>query len=69
LNGKIVRLVRDRGFGFIRVEDDKEVFFHSTAVQDGVFESLSEGESVEFDLGRDSRSDRERAINVRVVAP
>jgi len=68
LNGKIVRMVRDRGFGFIRVEDGKEVFFHHSAVQDGVFDSMSEGGAVEFEMGRDSNSARERAINVRVVA-
>ena len=68
LNGKIVRLVRDRGFGFIQVEGGKEVFFHHTAVQDGVFDSMSEGGSVEFDMGQDSNSSRERAINVRAVA-
>jgi cold shock protein len=68
LNGKIVRLVRDRGFGFIRVDGGKEIFFHSTAVLDGVFESMSEGGSVDFEMGRDASSDRERAINVRAVA-
>jgi cold shock protein len=68
LNGKIVRLVRERGFGFIRVDGGKEVFFHSTAVQDGVFESMSEGGSVDFDLGKDANSSRDRAINVRVAA-
>lgn len=68
MKGKIVRLVRDRGFGFIRAEGGQEVFFHSTEVRDGDFNSLNEGESVEFDMGRDSRSNRERAVNVRVVA-
>jgi len=68
LNGKIVRLVRDRGFGFIQVGGGKEVFFHHTAVQDGVFDSMTEGGSVEFDMGQDSNSSRERAINVRVLA-
>lgn len=67
LNGKIARLVRDRGFGFIEVGGGKEVFFHRTAVQDGGFDSLSEGGSVEFDMGKDANSSRERAINVRVV--
>lgn len=68
MTGKIVRLVRDRGFGFIRAEGGQEVFFHHTSVQDGVFDAMSEGGSVEFDMGRDSNSNRERAINVRVVA-
>jgi cold shock protein len=69
LKGRIARLVRDRGFGFIQVEGGTEVFFHATAVQDGVFDSMSEGGSVEFDMGQDNRSNRERATNVRVVAP
>lgn len=67
MNGKIIRLVRDRGFGFIRDDDGKEVFFHSSAVKDGIFDSLSEGGLVEFEMGRDANSNRERAINVRVV--
>ena len=68
MTGKIVRLISDRGFGFIRTEDGKEVFFHHTAVLDGAFDSMSEGVSVEFEMGQDSNSNRERAINVRVVA-
>ena len=68
MTGKIVRLISDRGFGFIRAEDGKEVFFHHPAVQEGVFDSMREGGSVEFEMGRDSNSNRERAIDVRVVA-
>jgi len=68
LTGKIIRLISDRGFGFIRAEDGSEVFFHHTAVADGTFDSMSEGGSVEFEMGRDPRSNRERAISVRVVA-
>lgn len=68
LTGKIIRLISDRGFGFIRAEDGTEVFFHHTAVQDSIFDSMREGGSVEFEMGRDARSNRERAINVRVVA-
>ena len=31
--GTVVRIVRDRGFGFIRMENGQEVFFHATGMQ------------------------------------
>lgn len=49
MNGTIVRLLRDKGFGFIRVEGAKaEYFFHLTAVRSG-FDSVNEGDAVTFD--------------------
>ena len=52
--GKIKSLVRDRGFGFIQMEDgSKDVFFHQTAVVGGDMDSLSEGQAVEFDVEPD----------------
>jgi CspA family cold shock protein len=65
MKGKIVRLVRDRGFGFIRADSGQEIFFHATGLTSGNFESLHEGEAVEFDVEPDPRSNRERAVNVR----
>lgn len=67
--GQIKRLVRDRGFGFIRPEGATEdIFFHGSAVQSGAFDDLNDGQNVEFDTEPDPRdSRRSRAINVRVV--
>jgi CspA family cold shock protein len=47
--GTIKRLVRDRGFGFIRDEGGQEWFFHRSAVSDGTFDQLSEGQRVSFE--------------------
>ena len=47
-SGTIKRLVRDRGFGFIRDDGGQEWFFHRSSVQ-GSFESLNEGQRVSFD--------------------
>src|ERR1700710_2469244 len=47
-SGSIKRLVRDRGFGFIRDEGGQEWFFHRSSVQ-GSFDSLNEGQRVSFD--------------------
>ena len=67
-SGSIVRLVRDRGFGFIRTDDGQEVFFHASGVTGGVpYDSLNEGQMVSFDVERDTRGRGERAVNVRLA--
>ena len=41
----------DKGFGFITPEDgSKELFVHQSDIQGEGFRSLSEGESVSFDV-------------------
>jgi CspA family cold shock protein len=67
LKGKISRLIRDRGFGFITAEDGKDVFFHSSALAEGDFDALVEGASVGFDS--ESGPKGPRAVNVKVEGP
>jgi CspA family cold shock protein len=63
--GTVVRLIRDRGFGFIRLEDGSEVFFHHSAMNAGEFDSLQDGEELEFSVEQDPRGRGSRAANVR----
>jgi CspA family cold shock protein len=67
--GKITRLVRDRGFGFIKSDDSNEdIFFHTTALTGAIFDDLQEGQSVEFELQPDPRNpSRTRAADVRLA--
>ncbi len=65
-NGTIVRLLTDKGFGFISDEGGVEHFFHQSAVQDAVFESLREGQRVEFTVEPSPKGPR--ASDVRVIA-
>lgn len=67
--GTIKRLVRDRGFGFIRGEGMRQdLFFHRSAVRDTNFEDLQEGEVVQFDVEYDARRGQDRAVNVKRAA-
>ncbi len=48
--GTIKKLITNKGFGFIDTERG-ELFFHTSAVQDTVFEQLHEGQQVEYEEG------------------
>jgi CspA family cold shock protein len=63
--GKVKKLVRERGFGFISDTDGNEVFFHQSSVMDSKFDSLSEEQAVEFEVEKSPKGPR--AINVRAV--
>ena len=63
--GKIKKVVRDRGFGFIADTDGREVFFHRSSIVETPFESLTEDQDVEFDVETSDKGPR--AQNVRVV--
>ncbi|PYV35992.1 MAG: cold-shock protein [Acidobacteria bacterium] len=65
MQGTIKRVIRDRGFGFIRAADGQEIFFHRSALQNLNFESLREGDNVEFELERGEKGPR--ASNVRAA--
>ena len=47
MTGTIVRIVSQRGFGFIQEQDGKEVFFHASGVAGSTpFDYLQEGQQV-----------------------
>ncbi len=50
VEGIVKRLFENRGYGFIKVEDGREVFFHETSLQNIRFDLLKEGDPVEFNV-------------------
>ena len=65
-NGTIKRLVRDRGFGFIKDEGGQEWFFHRSSVEAEGFEQLNEGQRVSFDEEPSQKGPR--AGNIRAAS-
>ena len=49
--GVIARLVSNKGFGFItRDGEEKDLFFHANELVDVEYNSLREGDKVEFEV-------------------
>ena len=40
----------EKGFGFIEVEDEDDVFVHFSAIEGEGFKTLDEGQQVEFEV-------------------
>lgn len=66
VRGRVKKLVPDRGFGFVRGDDGKEVFFHRSGLGPNDYDALSEGDLVEYVVQEGPRGPR--AENVRAVA-
>lgn len=63
MTGTIARLT-DKGFGFIAREgEEKDLFFHSSALVGATFEELNEGDTVSFDTEDSDKGPR--ATNVQ----
>jgi CspA family cold shock protein len=53
-------------YGFIKTEEEEEVFFHSNELEGVEFASLNEGQEVEFEIGK-GRDGRTAAVKVRLA--
>lgn len=49
--GRIKKLITDKGFGFIEGDRD-DLFFHHSEVQGTTIEDLSEGQTVSYEIGQ-----------------
>jgi CspA family cold shock protein len=66
--GKVKRLVSDRGFGFIDGEENEDMFFHHSAVEGAGIEELREGQVVEYEVGQGRKGPCATSVRVPVSA-
>ena len=64
--GTIRRLITDKGFGFLKTEDEKDLFFHRSNLEGVEYSSLREGQEVEYEVGQ-GRDGRSEAVRVRLA--
>ncbi|AAU22536.1 cold shock-like protein CspB [Bacillus sp. GM2] len=55
LEGKVKWFNSEKGFGFIEVEGQDDVFVHFSAIQGEGFKTLEEGQSVSFEIVEGNR--------------
>ena len=61
--GKIKMFNQEKGFGFIKPDDDGvDVFFHVSALRDG--DEITQGKVVNFEVGVDPKSGKTKAVSV-----
>jgi CspA family cold shock protein len=63
VNGKVKRIISDKGFGFVAAQDGTEYFFHRSACVGVSFDSLHEGQAVTFDKGQGPKGPRAENIS------
>jgi CspA family cold shock protein len=62
MQGKIKKFNKEKGFGFIKLADDKDVFFHYSELKMEGFKTIEEGADVEFDMVETDRGFQARNI-------
>ncbi len=61
-----IKKLMDNGFGFIKTEEEKDLFFHRNDLEGVEFASLNEGQEVEFEMGQ-GQDGRPKAVKVRLT--
>ena len=65
--GRIMRLITDRGYGFIKTEQGEELLFPYEQLEGVDYNSLREGQQVEFEVSQEP--DGSCAVKVRLAQP
>ncbi len=63
-----IKKIMDRGYGFITAGEEEDLFFHRNDVEGVEFDSLREGQEVEFEQSQ-GRDGRPQAVKVRPASP
>ncbi len=67
IQGRIVRLFPDRGYGFIATTEGAEIYFHRNSVINGGFEELKAGQAVQLVIAEDESPQGPQATTVRAI--
>ena len=65
MKGKVKWFNDQKGYGFITMEDGKDIFVHFSAIQGEGFKSLKEEDEVEYDVTQGPKGPQ--AVNVKVI--
>lgn len=62
MKGVVKKFNKDKGYGFIKLDDNRDIFFHySELVMDG-FKNIEDGANVEFELVNTERGEQAKHV-------
>ena len=63
VRGTVKNVFREKSFGFIKIDDGRQFFFHRSDLVDGLdFDQLSEGQTLEFEEAQSPKGPRAKAL-------
>ena len=65
--GRVKWFDNGKGYGFVELEGEKDIFVHFSAIQKEGFKTLSEGQMVQFEIVPGERG--HQAANVALIDP
>lgn len=66
-HGRVVRIDREQGFGFVELDDGYEVYFHRNSVVNGGFDSLEIGSDVRLAIDEKEGKRGPQATTVQLI--
>ncbi len=57
----------EKGFGFISGADGNDIFVHFSAITTQGYKTLNEGQKVSYEVEKDVKTKKEKAVNVSVL--
>jgi ribosomal subunit interface protein len=66
IRGRILRIFRDRGYGFVETETYQEVYFHANSVHGIAFEELEEGMAMDLEIEAGEKGPQASRITPRL---
>ena len=68
VTGKVKWFNAEKGYGFISVEGQRDIFVHYSAIQETGYRLLKEGEDVDFDMIESERGPQASNVIRQTVA-
>jgi cold shock CspA family protein len=65
VHGTVVRVITDKGFGFVRDAQDQDYYFNERDVPIGSFSRLTVGDELDFVVSESARGKRAQEISLR----
>lgn len=65
MKGKVKNFNKEKGYGFIRTDEGKDIFFHYSELKMEGFKTVNANQEVEFEVIETEKG--QRAVNITIV--